>query len=42
MGGDKLQIIEDPSLVTLDYQLLPLANGKLMDDIKGFLDSAIF
>ena len=42
VGGGKLQNIEDPSLVILGYQLLPLATSKLMGDNKEFNDSAIF
>ena len=40
--GEKLQNIEDSSLVILSYQLLPLATSKLMDDNEEFNDSAIF
>ena len=32
VGRGKLQNIEDPSLVILGYQLLPLATSKLMGD----------
>ena len=42
VGGGKLQNIEDPSLVILGYQLLPLATSKLMNDNKEFNDSSIF
>ena len=42
VGGGKLQNIEDPSLVGLGYQLLPLATSKLMGDNVEFDDSAIF
>ena len=41
-GGGKLQNIEDPSLVILGYQLLPLATSKLIDDNKEFNDSEVF
>ena len=41
-GAEKLQNIEDLSLVILGYQLLPLATSKLMGDSKEFNDSAIF
>ena len=42
VGGGKCQDIEDPSLVILGYQSLPLATSKLMGDNKEFNDSAIF
>ena len=42
VGGEKLLNIEDSSLVILGYQLLPLANSKLMGDNKEFDDWAIF
>ena len=42
VGGEKLQNIEDSSLVILGYQMLPLATSKLMGDNKEFNDSAIF
>ena len=42
VGAQKLKKIEDPSLVILGYQLLPLATSKLMGDNKEFNDSAIF
>ena len=42
VGGGKLQIIEDSSLVILGYQLLSLATSKLMGDNKEFNDSALF
>ena len=42
VGGGKLQNIEDPSLMILGYQLLPLVTNKLMGDNKEFNDSAIF
>ena len=41
VGGAKLQIIEDSSLVIIGYQLLPLATRKLMGDNKEFNDSTI-
>ena len=40
--GGKLQNFEDPSLVILGYQLLPLATSKLMGDNREFNDSPIF
>ena len=40
--GGKLQNIEDPSLVILGYQLLPLPTRKLMGHNKEFNNSAIF
>ena len=42
VSGGKLQNIEDPSLVILGYQLLPLATSKLMGDDKELSDSVIF
>ena len=42
VGREKLQIIEDPSLVILCYHLLLLATSKLMGDNKEFNDLAIF
>ena len=37
VGGGKLQNIQDPSLVILDYQLLPIATSKLMSDKKELM-----
>ena len=42
VGRGKLQNIEDPSLVILDYQMFPLATTKLMGDNEEFEDSVIF
>ena len=42
VGGGNLKNIEDPSLVILAYQLLPLATSKWMVDNKAFNDSSIF
>ena len=42
VGKEKLQNIEDPSLVIIGYQLLLLATSKLMGDNKELNDSVIF
>ena len=42
VGGGKLQNIEDPSLVILGYQLLPLVTSKLIGNNKEFNNTAIF
>ena len=42
VGEKKNENIEDPFLVILNYQLLPLATGKWRGNIKEFEDSAIF
>ena len=39
---EKLQNIEELSLVILGYQLLPLATSRLIGDNKEFDDSVIF
>ena len=41
IGGVKRQNIENPSLVILGYQFLPLATSKWIDDNKEFDDSAL-
>ena len=40
--GGELITIEDPSLNTLGYQLLPLATSKLVDDNREFDIVSIF
>ena len=42
VGGEKLQSIDNSSLMIIGHQLLPLATSKLMCDNKEFNDSAIF
>ena len=40
--GGECMTIEDPSLTTLAYQLLPLATNQLMGDNREFDVSGIF
>ena len=42
VGGGELITIEDPSLNTLGYQLLPLATSRLVDDNREFDIVTIF
>ena len=42
VGGGALITLEDPSLNTLGYQLLPLATSQLVDDNREFDIVSIF